>query len=132
LRYVEINDANTLANVVWVDGCVGDALGVPVEFTTRQERGQIPVTTMLDYGTWNVPAGTWSDDSSLTLFTGYSLEAMPIHFVAGTIKLTGHPMVKYSTLAMLLYAVIMRWQQGLPLEQVGGRSENSNGNGALM
>jgi len=60
--------------------CVGDALGVPVEFTDRTVRVKSPVKSMLGYGTWNVPAGTWSDDSSLTfclaecLCSGFSLD----------------------------------------------------------
>ncbi len=45
---------------------VGDALGVPVEFYSRQTITQNPVTGMIGYGTYNLPAGTWSDDSSLT------------------------------------------------------------------
>ncbi len=46
--------------------CIGDALGVSVEFTNRDERAKSRVTSMLGYGTWNVPAGSFSDDSSLT------------------------------------------------------------------
>ncbi|KXK44107.1 MAG: ADP-ribosylation/Crystallin J1 [Bacteroidetes bacterium OLB11] len=46
---------------------VGDALGVPVEFKSRQTIAQNSVTDMIGYGTYNLPAGTWSDDSSLTL-----------------------------------------------------------------
>src|SRR6476469_2192074 len=45
---------------------VGDALGVPVEFAPRAARQQDPVTGMRAYGTHHQPAGTWSDDSSLT------------------------------------------------------------------
>ncbi len=48
---------------------VGDALGVPVEFTAREERKADPVTGMRAYGTHNQPAGTWSDDSSMTVAT---------------------------------------------------------------
>ncbi len=44
---------------------VGDALGVPVEFTGRAMRDADPVLGMRGHGTWNQPAGTWSDDSSL-------------------------------------------------------------------
>lgn len=44
---------------------VGDALGVPVEFTSRAARQQDPVTGMREYGTHKQPAGTWSDDTSL-------------------------------------------------------------------
>ncbi|MGI4871541.1 MAG: ADP-ribosylglycohydrolase family protein [Janthinobacterium lividum] len=45
---------------------VGDALGVPVEFMDREARRRDPVTDMRAYGTHHQPAGTWSDDSSLT------------------------------------------------------------------
>ncbi len=45
---------------------IGDALGVPVEFRDRRYLKANPVTGMLAYGTHNQPAGTWSDDSSLT------------------------------------------------------------------
>lgn len=48
---------------------VGDALGVPVEFTTRDERDADPVVDMRAYGTHSQPAGTWSDDSSMVLAT---------------------------------------------------------------
>ena len=46
---------------------VGDALGVPVEFMSRDALISCPVTDMRAYGTHDQPAGTWSDDSSMTL-----------------------------------------------------------------
>ena len=52
---------------------VGDALGVPVEFSTRAERDRDPVQGVRDYGTYHQPPGTWSDDSSLMLCTLISL-----------------------------------------------------------
>ena len=56
---------------IWKDGIiglmVGDALGVPVEFSSREDREHDPVIGMRAYGTHNQPAGTWSDDSSMTL-----------------------------------------------------------------
>ena len=42
---------------------VGDALGVPVEFTARATRQRDPVTGMRAFGTHHQPAGTWSDDA---------------------------------------------------------------------
>jgi ADP-ribosyl-[dinitrogen reductase] hydrolase len=45
---------------------VGDALGVPVEFIGREARRHDPVLGLRAYGTHRQPAGTWSDDSSLT------------------------------------------------------------------
>ena len=58
-------------STIWKDGMfgliVGDALGVPVEFTSRADRKADPVVDMREYGTHNQPAGTWSDDSSMAL-----------------------------------------------------------------
>ena len=47
--------------------CVGDALGVPAEFKSREELMADPVVDMRSYGSHRQPAGTWSDDTSLTL-----------------------------------------------------------------
>lgn len=46
---------------------VGDALGVPVEFKSRDYLKENPITDLIGYGSWNQPPGTWSDDTSLTL-----------------------------------------------------------------
>ena len=48
----------------------GDALGVPVEFNRRDS---FHVTDMIGYGTYDLPPGTWSDDSSMTLATVESI-----------------------------------------------------------
>lgn len=67
--------------------CIGDALGVPVEFKKREDLKRFPVTKMLEYMSWNQPKGTWSDDSSLTLclaeelIKGYDLEKIGQSFV---------------------------------------------------
>ena len=47
----------------------GDALGVPVEFTTRGLRESDPVHEMRGNGSYPVPEGTWSDDTSMTIAT---------------------------------------------------------------
>ena len=52
---------------------VGDALGVPVEFNSREELQENPVTGMRGYGTYCQPKGTWSDDSAMTLATMHSI-----------------------------------------------------------
>jgi len=53
--------------------CIGDALGVPVEFVSRKKLKKSPVNDMTGYGTHNQPPGTWSDDSSLTFCLAESL-----------------------------------------------------------
>lgn len=52
---------------VMIGHAVGDALGVPVEFCERDELKDAPVTDMKGYGTYHVPAGAWSDDTSMSL-----------------------------------------------------------------
>ena len=48
---------------------IGDAMGVPLEFCWREELMQNPTTEMKEYGSHDVPKGTWSDDSSMTIAT---------------------------------------------------------------
>lgn len=45
----------------------GDALGVPYEFSTRSMMKEQPANDMIGFGTYNQPAGTWSDDTSMML-----------------------------------------------------------------
>ena len=51
---------------------VGDALGVPFEFRSR---GSFECVGMEGFGTHGKPAGTWSDDTSMTLATCDSIRA---------------------------------------------------------
>ena len=47
---------------------VGDALGCPVQFLSREQiKNRGLVTGMEGYGTYNMPVGTWTDDSSMAL-----------------------------------------------------------------
>ena len=50
---------------------IGDALGVPYEF---KKRGAFECTEMTGYGTHGQPAGTWSDDTSMTIATAKSIK----------------------------------------------------------
>lgn len=52
---------------------IGDALGVPYEF---RPRGSFACTGMTGHGTHDQPAGTWSDDTSMTLATCDSIRAL--------------------------------------------------------
>ncbi len=47
---------------------VGNALDVPVEFIGREARRRDPVVGLPVYGTHQQPAGTRSDDASLTTY----------------------------------------------------------------
>ena len=52
---------------------IGDAVGVPYEF---KQRGSFQCAGMIGYGTHHQPAGTWSDDTSMTLATCASIKNM--------------------------------------------------------
>ena len=54
---------------------VGDVLGLPVQFRPREDRDLDPVTDMRGYGAFDMPPGSWSDDSSLILATMDGLAA---------------------------------------------------------
>ncbi|OUO79945.1 hypothetical protein B5F53_05675 [Blautia sp. An249] len=60
--------------------CLGDAMGVPYEFRTKREMLFHPAKEeMIGYGSHNQPAGTWSDDTSMTLCLADSLaETWPL------------------------------------------------------
>ena len=52
---------------VMLGHAIADALGVPVEFCSREELDEDPVVSMRGYGSYPVPAGSWSDDTSMSL-----------------------------------------------------------------
>lgn len=67
---------------------IGDALGVPVEFQSRETLKHNKVNDMEEYGTHNQPKGTWSDDSSMMFATMDAIINTPIN------KLNSYSMFK--------------------------------------
>ncbi len=117
---------------------VGDALGVPVEFSERGELKRNPVTGMRGYGAHNQPPGTWSDDTSLTLCLvdslckGYDLNDIAEKFVSwyrdGLWTPYGYAFDRGSTTRMAMENLI----SGVSPTESGGSGEWDNGNGSLM
>jgi len=64
---VGYNIINNKIKAVMIGHAVGDALGVPVEFCSREELTANPITDMVGYGSYPTPPGTWSDDTSMAL-----------------------------------------------------------------
>lgn len=79
---------------------VGDALGVPVEFVSGEELSKKPVTGMTGHGTYNVPKGSWSDDSSMALATldvlreGINLDNIMANLSHGNNRESSHHLVR--------------------------------------
>jgi ADP-ribosyl-[dinitrogen reductase] hydrolase len=118
---------------------VGDALGVPVEFTSREQRTKDPVTGMQGYGTHHQPPGTWSDDSSLLLCTvdslvnhDFDLHDMGQRFVRWYREGYWTPWGKVFDIGGTTRRAIDRLARGVDPETAGDSDENSNGNGSLM
>ena len=118
--------------------CVGDALGVPVEFESREERIKDKVREMRAYGTHHQYFGTWSDDTSLTLClidslkNNYDLRDIASKFTEFYFNNLWTPYGEVFDIGNTTVLAIQQISMGEPLELCGGRSENSNGNGSLM
>lgn len=118
--------------------CIGDALGVPVEFKSRETLKMFPVTEMQEFGSWNQPKGTWSDDSSLTLCLadeltkGYDLEKVGQSFVKWNKygHWTAHG--RLFDIGGTTRHSIARLIKGESARFSGNIFEEDNGNGSLM
>jgi len=117
---------------------VGDAIGVPVEFRHREDLERNPLTGMTGFGTHHQPAGTWSDDSSLTfclaemLCREYDLDDLANRFVNWKSHGYWTPHGRVFDIGIATRAAIGRLEAGVSPTQAGGKEESSNGNGALM
>lgn len=129
---------NRILGGLW-GAVVGDALGVPVEFSSREGRKGNPVTGMRGYGTHSQPPGTWSDDSSLLLCTidslvnhEFDLHDMGQRFVRWYREGYWTPWGQVFDIGGTTRRAIVRLEQGVAPEMAGDSDENSNGNGSLM
>lgn len=118
--------------------CVGDALGVPVEFIDRKILMNNPVTNMRGYGTYNQPAGTWSDDTSLTLclldslLKGLNYNDIMMKFSKWFNKGEYTPFGEAFDIGGTTREALMKYEEGINPLECGGVSEYNNGNGSLM
>lgn len=117
---------------------VGDALGVPVEFMSRQVIKKNPVTDMNGYGTYNLPPGTFSDDSSLTfclaeaLTNDFDLNTIGQNFVKWCYNNYWTPRGNVFDIGIATRQAIDRLAKGERPDLAGGFDVSSNGNGSLM
>jgi len=117
---------------------VGDALGVPVEFVSREELKENPVKDMIGYGTYNMPPGTWSDDSSLTLClldslcNGLNLNDMADKFIKWYKDGLWTPFGDAFDIGNTTKFAINNLIKGVAPDKAGPIDERSNGNGSLM
>ena len=119
---------------------VADALGVPVEFLDREELKKNPVTDMIGYGTYNLPKGSWSDDTSMTLCLAESIDRqgkidyddIMKNFTAWYKKNKFTPDGELFDIGGSCRKAIVKYIDGNPPFECGATSEFENGNGSLM
>lgn len=120
---------------------VGDALGVPVEFDSRSSLKNNPVVNMREGGSWGQAAGTWSDDTSLTIAAMESIsrlgkinyqdimENFLSWYLKGDFTATGE---RFDIGNTTRSAIVRFSRKLLPANKCGATEINSNGNGSLM
>ena len=117
---------------------IGDALGVPVEFRSREYLKNNPVTTMIGYGSHNQPPGTFSDDTSLTLClaesltNGFDLDDVAYKFTQWYDHSYWTARGEVFDIGETTREAITRLKKGRQPDLAGGFGETSNGNGSLM
>ena len=114
---------------------LADAFGVPVEFS---ERDTYEINELVGYGSWNVPAGSWSDDSAMMFITmqhllnNDNIDQLKQSFCDWAYR--GYWTFDDSPafdVGITIREVIDRWELN-GFHELAKTDEYSNGNGALM
>ncbi|MBP5710027.1 MAG: ADP-ribosylglycohydrolase family protein [Bacteroidales bacterium] len=129
---------------------VGDAMGVPVEFLSRATVRKINPTEMMgcdtpkSFKSWFsdiIPAGTWSDDTSMTIAAIDAIisdggdiywQHVMERFVEWVCQSKYTPNEFSFGLGGTCARAIGLFKNGIPSINCGGTEVNDNGNGSLM
>ncbi len=134
------NNEYKIKSVV-IGHALGDAFGVPIEFCEREKLEENPVSEMLGFGSYPVPAGAWSDDTSMTLAALDSLSKGEVdydeimeNFVRWCSEDAYTPTDEMFDIGRTCLTAIRNYlaTDGKPALECGLTDERSNGNGSLM
>lgn len=127
---------------IYLDGMmglvVGDAVGVPYEFSSREKMTHDPAVDMTGHGTYDMPAGTWSDDSSMALASldalrsGYDPERIMENFSEWKNSGAFTPFGEVFDIGNTCMMAITNYNITPDIHTCGCGRENDNGNGSLM
>lgn len=144
------NIISTITRNALFGAAVGDALGVPVEFLPRKEVRAINPTDMLGCDTtrgfasvWGgrIPAGAWSDDTSMALAAMASIANNNGDINCDDIMEQFHEWWEYGKYSSLDFPfglggvvskAMLNYRNGTPAKDCGPTGIYDNGNGALM
>lgn len=116
---------------------IGDACGVPFEF---KDRGSYLASDMTGYGTYNLPAGTWSDDTSMTIATCDSIRECGLinindiaeKFLSWLDEGTYTPFGDTFDVGNTTYDALLSFSKTHDAHTSGKSGIRDNGNGSLM
>lgn len=120
---------------------VGDAMGLPVQFEERTYVKANPVTKMLGHMCFNMPKGSWSDDTSMTLATIDAIvkdgeinsKTIMDNFVKWLKDNEYTPTGKAYDIGRTCMTAICNYAKGgVDPDEAGLKEETDNGNGSLM
>ena len=127
-----------------VDGmlgfAVGDALGVPYEFFSRERISRRPCKDMIGFGSHHMSVGTWSDDTSMVVATMDSiiengivdLDDIMFRFDSWFRKAKYTANDKVFDIGKTVKKAILKFEDGIEPILCGGKNNLDNGNGSLM
>lgn len=119
---------------------VGDAMGFPVQFYKREQAKKLNITKMTAHSFGEIPAGTWSDDTSLTIALADALssnEAIDYQKIMYNFYLwitdgMYTPYTKAFDIGRTCFKALLCYKGGDDPLLCGGDSELDNGNGSIM
>lgn len=117
---------------------VGDALGVPVEFSSRESLAKKPVTDMREYGVHCQPKGTWSDDTSMTMASldslsdGLDYDSIMRSYIKWWQKANYTATGSVFDIGNTTRKALSRYVKGVKTCLCGCSARGDNGNGSLM
>lgn len=117
---------------------VGDAFGVPYEFVSRENVKKIISREMAAGGVHSQPAGTWSDDTSLTLCLLDALDRKPDYHKIMNCFVRWYEKGEYTAdgncfdIGRATRYAILKYESGVAPLRCGSRNRYCNGNGSLM
>ncbi len=119
---------------------VGDAMGFPVQFYKREQVKKLHISKMTAHYSEQIPAGTWSDDTSMTIALADALcdcdeidyEKIMRNFYLWISEGKYTPYYKAFDIGQTCFKALMCYSGDDEPLLCGGDLEMDNGNGSLM
>ncbi|MBO5138432.1 MAG: ADP-ribosylglycohydrolase family protein [Bacilli bacterium] len=140
-KEVEYNKIYDLIKASLFGFAVGDAFGVPTEFLDREEIRKLNLQEMQEYGSHNVPKGSWSDDTSMIIATMEAIkqcngeidyDSIMTNFIKWYSNARFTSLDKTFGVGKTVFQALQNYSKGTPPLECGGNDYMDNDNGSLM